>query len=368
MHELGRVDDLVGLGGHFGAYPGEAAVARLEVGDADHVVIGHGARDLLGRGRGERVCRHLGEGIDAIEVFAPVGDVLEIHDARQAGRDHAVHRLGQLARALDQGVEAGVADRLQLGKLFPGGVARWRGRRRLQLRHGRVVGAAEGTQARLDADARFANRRLVGGARERQGAGGRQGAEQGRRDHALRLLGDGRHVEGEELLARRARRFVDLGGIAGAVAGRDLLADRIGAVRRGDERRAIGRDQPALHGAARLHQLGADHDVDLAGHRHQRQHGTAARAVGFNGLDVVDRGARALGDAGHRRRLRQPALPLDQRHDPVDQHAAALAAHRHHRDGGRPSRVEGWRGDDGVHRVLRPAAAADGCAGAGRSR
>ena len=51
MHELGRVDELVGLGGHFGAHPGEAAVARLEVGDADHVVIGHGARDLLGRGR-----------------------------------------------------------------------------------------------------------------------------------------------------------------------------------------------------------------------------------------------------------------------------------------------------------------------------
>ena len=50
----------------------------------------------------------------------PVGDVLEIDDAREAGRDHAVHRLGQLARALDQGVEAGIADRPQLGKLFRG--------------------------------------------------------------------------------------------------------------------------------------------------------------------------------------------------------------------------------------------------------
>ncbi len=45
------------------------------------------------------------------------------------------------------------------------------------------------------------------------------------------------------------------------------------AVRGADQRRAVGRDQPAQDGAAGFHQFGADHDVDLARRRHQRQHG-----------------------------------------------------------------------------------------------
>ena len=45
------------------------------------------------------------------------------------------------------------------------------------------------------------------------------------------------------------------GGIADAVAGRLLFRHGESAMRRGDQGRAIGRDEAAQHGAARLHQL-----------------------------------------------------------------------------------------------------------------
>ena len=70
---------------------------------------------------------------------------------------------------------------------------------------------------------------------------------------------------------------------------------------------------------------------------------TGVQAVGACGrqhLDVIDRGAGALRDAGHRGRLREPALRLGKRDDPVGQHAAALAAHRQHGDGDRLVGVE----------------------------
>ena len=71
-----------------------------------------------------------------------------------------------------------------------------------------------------------------------------------------------------------------LGGIGAAVAERDLLGHREHAVRRGDQQGPLGRDETTLHSAPCLHQLGADHDVDLAGHRHQRQDGSTTRAIG----------------------------------------------------------------------------------------
>ena len=45
-------------------------------------------------------------------------------------------------------------------------------------------------------------------------------------------------------------------------------------------------------------------------------------------LEVVDRRAGALGDAGHRGRLREIAAVLGEVDDPVGEHAAAFAAHR----------------------------------------
>ena len=58
------------------------------------------------------------------------------------------------------------------------------------------------------------------------------------------------------------------------------------------------------------------------GHRVAREH-----------LQVVDGGAGALGHAGHRGGLRDEAVVLGQVHQPVGQHAAALAAHGEQRDG-----------------------------------
>ncbi len=61
-----------------------------------------------------------------------------------------------------------------------------------------------------------------------------------------------------------------------------------------------GRDEAALDRARRLHQLGGEHHVDVARHRHQRQHRLApGRLRGDLGkqLDVVDGRAGALRDA-----------------------------------------------------------------------
>ena len=77
----------------------------------------------------------------------------------------------------------------------------------------------------------------------------------------------------------------------------------------GDQRGAVRRHEAAQDRAAGLHEFGGDHDVDVAGRRHQRQDRLAAVARRHH-LDVVDRGAGALGDAGHRGRLRDPALAL----------------------------------------------------------
>ena len=62
----------------------------------------------------------------------------------------------------------------------------------------------------------------------------------------------------------------------------------------------------------------------------------AACAASFGKqLDVVDRGAGALRDAGHRGGLREVAAVLREIDDPVRQHAAALAAERDDGDGDR---------------------------------
>ena len=121
------------------------------------------------------------------------------------------------------------------------------------------------------------------------------------------------------------------GIVDASVAERRLLGDRIHAVRRCDERGAVGRDEPALHRAAGFHQLGSEHHVDVAGQRHQREHRLAAVALGHGAreqLDVVDGGAGALRHAGHRRGLREVPVGLAEVDDPVGQHAAALAPHR----------------------------------------
>ena len=109
----------------------------------------------------------------------------------------------------------------------------------------------------------------------------------------------------------------------------------------GDEQRALRRDEAALDGARAFHQLGGEHDVDIAWDRHQREHRRAAcRLRGRFGeqFDVIDGGAGALRDARHRGRLREIPAMLGEIDDPVGEHAAALAAERDHRNRDRPHR------------------------------
>ena len=116
---------------------------------------------------------------------------------------------------------------------------------------------------------------------------------------------------------------------------RELLGHRIDAAGRGDQRGAIGRDEPALDRAPGLHQFGGEHDVDVAGTGISASTGSRPSLPLRKQLHVVDRGTRALGDAGHRGLLRDLARGLGQIDHPVGEHAAALAAHGEHRDADR---------------------------------
>ena len=82
----------------------EAAAARLEIGDADHVVIGHGVGEVLGGLEREAVVvrraarRHVDgvECVQPVEIFAAIVDVLKIDDLLEPQPQH----LARLAREL----------------------------------------------------------------------------------------------------------------------------------------------------------------------------------------------------------------------------------------------------------------------------
>jgi hypothetical protein len=118
-------------------------------------------------------------------------------------------------------------------------------------------------------------------------------------------------------------------GIGDAVAGHGLFGDGQRPVGGGDQRGAVGGDETAHDGAAGFHHFGGDQNVDVAGGRHQREHRSPVSRRRH--LDVVDRGAGALGHARHRRRLHRVAVAMGGVLDPVGQHAAALAADGHDR-------------------------------------
>ena len=118
-------------------------------------------------------------------------------------------------------------------------------------------------------------------AREGQRAGTRQRAEQRRGDRPCRCSRAARSMS--KAMTRRAAMpaaaFTACGS-AMHVARLLLLRHRIGAVGGGDQHRPVGRHEAAQDGAARLHQFGGDHDVDVARRRHQREHrGLAALAA-----------------------------------------------------------------------------------------
>ena len=119
-------------------------------------------------------------------------------------------------------------------------------------------------------------------------------------------------------------------GVGAAVAQRCFFGNGVDAVRGRHQRRAVGRHQPALHGAAGFHQFTGQHHVHVTRQWHQCQHrGFAGGLCGSPGeqLDVINGGPGTLCHARHRGGLRDVAVVFAQVDDPVGQHAATFTTH-----------------------------------------
>ena len=258
--------------------------------------------------------------LHALQVFAGIGQVLELELTAHAGRQHGLGTGGEVA-----------PDHVQqrLGARA-GGLFR-RGRHGTRQVDGRGLGGRlgggveaqrEGAQAGVHAQAGAAHGGLEIIAREGQAplpatAPNRlalmtlpaRSARSCRSKHMKRLAA-----------ARPASST--LFGSAMPLPGADF-ADRVAAVRGRDQHAAVGRDQAALDGAAAFHQFGRHHQVHVARRGHQRQRARGAFDVGLGQqFQVIDGGAGALGHARHRGGLRPPAGVLGHVDDPVGEHAA----------------------------------------------
>ena len=85
------------------AYALVARRTRLEVGDADHVVIAHGVGQMLGGGNRQRIAAlrivQRDGLVEPVQVFAAIGDVLKVDDLPQAAFGHVANRLRQRRNA-----------------------------------------------------------------------------------------------------------------------------------------------------------------------------------------------------------------------------------------------------------------------------
>ena len=156
-----------------------------------------------------------------------------------------------------------------------------------------------------------------------------------------------------EAARRLVGRFQERGRVHTPVGERGPLQHRIDAMGRGDQRGAVRRDEAAGDRATGFHQFGRQHDIDIARHRHQRQHRLLVACGGFREqLDIIDGGAGTLRDTRHRRHLREIAAMFGEVDDPVGEHAAALPAHGEDRDGDRANaRRTAGIDQRGVHAV-----------------
>ena len=199
----------------------------------------------------------------------------------------------------------------------------------------RLKTGAEAAQIGLDRFAVGADRRLERFGRDRQRAGAGDGAEHHRIDHGARFVGDRFEIEQQRALRILLDRLQQSLLVIAAVAHRHLLHHQIRAAGRGDGRGAIGRDETAGDGAAGFHQFAGDDQIDVADARRQRENWTALLGLArrrWHQLDVIGRRAGALRHARDRRRLHRKILTLRRRHDPIGEHAAALAAKRGDQD------------------------------------
>ncbi|KAG1246927.1 hypothetical protein G6F65_020429 [Rhizopus arrhizus] len=123
MHVVGRQDQLFRARAHFLAHAVKARAARLQVGDADHVVVGHGRGHVAGRGTGQRPLLGLtavsgvqvAQRLHAAQVVGGVGGVLEFQLAAHPGRQHGLRTGGEVALdGVQQGLGLGDRKRTRL--------------------------------------------------------------------------------------------------------------------------------------------------------------------------------------------------------------------------------------------------------------
>ena len=141
MHIFGGVDDLAIADRILAQHAIVASGPGLQIGDADHVVVGHGHGDVLRRRRGERIRSGVStvaavkfvNFCDAVEILARVGRILKVGQALDAREQHRLKRRGKFADARQQPVEIRMAGRGRKRREALGGLSRQRLRGGLRL-------------------------------------------------------------------------------------------------------------------------------------------------------------------------------------------------------------------------------------------
>ncbi len=329
------MERLARLGAHLGRDAGAAAGIDLGLRHPDHVLVGHPHRQVtadLAQQEAAGARRFVGEPDrrEPVDVKLRIGDVLIADEPARAFLDHIAgggrHHRNDLALEIR---ERGGGAALAALRGAPGGAG---------LR-GRLEAGAEAAQVGLHGLAVGADRALECLDRHGQPVAARDGAEHHRVDEGSGAARDLLHVEQEvaprvQLDGPRQPR-----GIMAPVAHRDLLADDIEARGRCDRQRAVGRNEARRHHASGFHQLARHQQIDVADAGNEGEHrppaGKLAPRSGQN-LDIVGGRAGALRHARDRRRLHRKIVLLGRGHDPVGEHAAALAAERGDQDGEGP--------------------------------
>ncbi len=243
------------------------AGAIFGLGDADHVLERHAHREMprgftqqLSGGIGARVRRN--EGLEAVEMEPRIGEVLIRHKPPHAFDDDVArgirHRREDFLLNVGQGRRAGLPALVRHRRPRHG-----TGARGLQP-------GAEAAQVGFRRLALAADRGLESLRCNRQPAAARDEAEHHGIDHRAALRRQLIHVEQQRALCMVADNFEDAFGIIAAVGHRHLFRYDIGARGRRDHQRAVGRDEAAGDGAAGLHQLAGDRDIDVADAGRQR--------------------------------------------------------------------------------------------------
>ena len=156
LQELGHAHGLVGLGADLVAHLGEALGPGLEIGDADHVLVGHPQREMARAAAvsapSPRSSAAMRAG--AVEIEPRIGDVLVIDEAADAFLDDRHGGGGKSgADAGDEAVDRRRPARRACGRRAAGASAR-------HARRAQPPAGGEGGEIGLDRDPRRADRRL----------------------------------------------------------------------------------------------------------------------------------------------------------------------------------------------------------------